>query len=399
MLYWKAKENKTEANAMIFSSQKQSVRILHTGDLHLDSPFACLSPEKSDERRNELRETFLRLVTLAREEAVDLLLIAGDLFDGEYITARTANRIIEELGALRRTEVVIAPGNHDPYTEKSLWASGRLPANVHVFDSEELSAFTFPELNTVVYGWAFRSDRLESSPIASKRVDDPDRLNLLCGHCDLGAPLSKYAPVSQDDVAAFGAQYAALAHRHVPAEPLRLGERTVAAYCGCIEGRSFDEPGKGGVYIIDAAKKEGGWALDLRRVTLALRRYECASVDLSGVDSEREVARRIKGAVEAGGYGKDTALRVTLTGATPPDFTVPREANGEALGLYYLELVDRTTPTFDAKHLEKDMSVRGELYRSLLPYLTSGTKEERATAARALRMGMAALSGEDIALL
>lgn len=384
---------------MIFSSEKQSVRILHTGDLHLDSPFACLSPEKSEERRRELRETFGRLVTLAREEAVDLILIAGDLFDAAYVTARTANRIIEEFAALAPTEIVISPGNHDPYTPKSLWASGRLPSNVHIFSTEDLASFTFPALNTVVWGWAFLSDRLEFSPLASRRVDDPDRLNLVCGHCDLGVPLSKYAPVTTADLSAFGAQYAALGHRHVITPPQTIGERTLAAYCGCIEGRSFDEPGKGGVYIIDAAKKDGGWALDLRRVTLALRRYETASVDISGVDHEREVARRIKAVVEENGYGRDTALRVILTGATPPDFIVPREANGEALGLFYLELIDRTAPTFDAKYLEADMSVRGELYRSLLPYLTSGSVEERATAARALRMGMAALAGEDISSL
>ena len=384
---------------MIFSSQKQSVRILHTGDLHLDSPFACLSPEKSEERRRELRDTFSRLVTLAREEAVDLILITGDLFDSAYVTARTASRIIEEFASLRRTEIVIAPGNHDPYTPSSLWASGRLPQNVHIFTTEDLSSFTFPQLNTVVYGWAFLSDRLEFSPLASRRVDDPDHLNLICGHCDLGTPLSKYGPVTNADIAAFGAQYAALGHKHIPAPPEKIGERTLAAYCGCIEGRSFDEPGKGGVYIIDATKKEDGWALDARRVTLALRRYESATVDLSGVDSEMEVARRIKAVVEEKGYGRDTALRITLTGATPPDFTVPLEANGEALGLFYLELIDRTTPTFDAKYLEQDMSVRGELYRSLLPYLTSGAPEDRATAARALRMGMAALAGEDISLL
>ena len=384
---------------MIFSSEKQSVRILHTGDLHLDSPFACLSPEKSEERRRELRETFGRLINLARQEQVDLILIAGDLFDAAYVTSRTANRIIEEFAALRPTEIVIAPGNHDPYTPKSLWASGRLPANVHVFSTEDLAAFSFPALGVTVYGWAFLSDRLEFSPLASRRVDDPDRLNLICGHCDLGVPLSKYAPVTTADVAAFGAQYAAFGHRHVIAPPQTIGERTLCAYCGCIEGRSFDEPGKGGVYIIDAKKQEGGWALSLRRVPLALRRYETATVDISGVDSEREVGRRIKAVVEENGYGRDTALRVTLTGATPPAFSVPREANGEALGLFYLELIDRTTPTFDAKYLEADMSVRGELYRSLLPYLTTGSAEERATAARALRMGMAALAGEDISSL
>ena len=78
---------------------------------------------------------------------------------------------------------------------------------------------------------------------------------------------------------------------------------------------------------------------------------------------------------------------------------MPAAADGSALGLYELELLDRTTPTFDAAYLEKDMTVRGELYRSLLPRLTEGSPEERATAARALRMGLAALSGDDITTL
>ena len=99
------------------------------------------------------------------------------------------------------------------------------------------------------------------------------------------------------------------------------------------------------------------------------------------------------------GFSENTALRVTFTGATPPDFTPPATADGSVLGLYYLELCDRTSPTFDARELERDMTVRGELYRSLLPRLTDGTPEDRATAARALRMGLAALAGEDLSLL
>ena len=95
-------------------------------------------------------------------------------------------------------------------------------------------------------------------------------------------------------------------------------------------------------------------------------------------------------------YGEDTFLRVVFTGATPPGFAVPQEADGGALGLYALELVDKTVPTYDAAFLEKDLSVRGELYRYLLPRLTQGPAEELATAVRALRMGLAALEGNDI---
>ena len=381
---------------MFFSAEQQSVRFLHTGDLHLDSPFSGLSAKKSEERRRELRETFSRITAFVRDRAVDLVLIAGDVFDCEYVTPSTARLLIDELAACTRAKFVISPGNHDPYTQDSLWASDRLPENVRVFSTEALGSFVFPELNTTVYGWAFLSDTLAASPLAGRRVDEPDRLNLICAHADFGVPLSKYAPMTAADLAAFGAQYAALGHKHIPTPPTPVGDRTLMAYCGCPEGRSFDEPGRGGFILCEATKKEGGWQITTERVEIARRRYESETVDLTGVDTAVEAARRIKAVVEQKGYGEDTALRITFTGATPPDFPVPKQADGTQLGLYSLELADRTSPVYDARYLENDLSVRGELYRSLLPQLTSGTPEERALAARALRIGIAALQGEDI---
>ena len=78
---------------------------------------------------------------------------------------------------------------------------------------------------------------------------------------------------------------------------------------------------------------------------------------------------------------------------------MPQEADEKMWSLYHIELIDHTTPTYDAATLDKDPTVRGEFYRYLLPRLTEGTPEERATAARALRMGLAALSGNDITKL
>lgn len=383
---------------MIFSSEQHTIRFLHTGDLHLDSPFSRLTPAQSEARRRELRETFGRMMDFVRERGVDLVLIAGDVFDSEFVTHATVRLLLDELSSCQRCHFVIAPGNHDPYTAGSVWASGRLPDNVHVFSSEALGSFVFPTLNTTVWGWAFLSDRLEVSPLSGKRVEDPDRLNLICGHCDFGVPLSKYGPVTAADVSAFGAQYAAFAHKHIPMPPTPVGDTALAAYCGCLEGRSFDEPGCGGAYYGEAVyTARGTWELRTERVDFASRRYETETIDLTGVDNKAEAARRIKAVVESKGYGEDTALRVIFTGATPPDFSVPQRANGEELGLYSLEILDRTAPTYDSRYLEKDLTVRGELYRSLLPRLTSGTPEERAVAARALRMGIAALEGEDIA--
>lgn len=384
---------------MIFTEERQIIRFLHTGDWHLDSPFCRLPLQKSEERRTELRQTVSAVMALIRERQIDLALLPGDLFDSAYVTSKTVSFLLDEFAACPQCQFVIAPGNHDPYTTGSLWRSGRLPENVHVFATEALAHFDFPALNTAVYGWAFLSDRLENAPLAGAEPEDAERLNLLCAHGDLGVPLSKYAPISQQDLAGFGAAYAALGHQHIATHPTAIGNGGLYAYTGCLVGRSFDEPGRGGVILGKATCTEKGWEIQTERIEMATRRYETLTVDLTGVDSDREVAGRLKAAVQASGYGADTVLRVTLTGSTPPDFDVPQQADGSVLGLYHLELIDHTIPNYDARYLEKDMTVRGELYRSLLPDLTAGTAEERRNATRALRMGLAALEGNDITQL
>lgn len=379
--------------------QTRQIRILHTGDIHLDSPFSRLSLEQSEERRRELRETFSRLMALVREKQIDIALIAGDLIDRAYVTAATAALIIEEFAACPQCRFFISPGNHDPYTSDSLYASGRLGENVHIFSEETLSCVPLPELGATVWGWAFTGERHEGSPLSGKQVTDPSCLNLICGHCDYAVPLSRYADVSAADLTAFGAHYAAFAHRHIPSAPAQAGS-CLWAYCGCLEGRSFDEPGKGGVYLLTATQEaNGSFRIAHERITLSERQYAIATVDLTGVSTKNEVAQRIKTVIREEGYDENTALRVIFTGATPPDFAVPQEADEKMWSLYHIELIDHTTPTYDTATLDKDPTVRGEFYRYLLPRLTEGTPEERATAARALRMGLAALSGNDITKL
>ena len=376
----------------------KQIRILHTGDIHLDSPFSRLSLERSEERRAALRDSFSRLMALVREREVDIALIAGDLFDCAYVTAATATLLIEELAACPRCRFFIAPGNHDPYTPGSLYAAGRLPENVHVFSEETLSCVQLPALGAAVWGWAFCDERHSGSPLSGKQVEDPSLLNLICGHCDYAVPLSRYADVSAADLAAFGACYAAFAHRHIPSPPEKAGA-CLWAYCGCLEGRSFDEPGLGGAYLLTATQGESGWEITHERVAQSVRQYATVEVDLTGVDTKNESAQRIMRVIHENGYDENTALRVIFTGATPPDFDVPHEADAAPWGLYHIELVDRTSPTYDATALSKDPTVRGELYRYLLPMLTEGSAEERARAARALRMGLAALAGNDITRL
>ena len=373
---------------------KDTIRIIHMGDLHLDSPFSSLGVDKSEIRRRELRATFTSILYYIKEVAADIVLISGDLFDDGYATTETVELLCSQFASLPDCRFVIAPGNHDPYTRGSLYASGKLPKNVCVFTSEGLQRFVFDDLNTEVYGWAFCSPSLTESPLAGKSADDNGRLHLVCGHCDMASPLSTYCPVTREDVVHFGAHYSGFSHIHKTPELCREGDVTWS-YSGFVEGRSFDECGKGGIYFIEA-KTGGDFAVDIKRKNIARRHYEWEEIDVSGCGSLSEVAERIDARMKEKHYTEETLLRVTLYGAVAPSVENLPRLESAVRGLFLLEIEDKTSPTFDAAFLEQDMTIRGELYRELLPMLTSGTPEERATASAALKMGLAVLAGRNI---
>ena len=373
---------------------KDTIRIIHMGDLHLDSPFSSLGVQKSEIRRREMRATFTSLMYYIKEVAADIVLISGDLFDDGYATEDTADLLIKEFAALPECRFVIAPGNHDPFTKGSIYQSKKMPPNVKIFHSEGLSRYIFDDINTEVYGWAFCSPSLKESPIAGKRTEENGRLHLVCGHCDMASPISTYCPVTKEDVVRFGAHYNAFSHIHKT--PTVYTESGVTwSYSGFVEGRSFDECGKGGIYYIEA-KTSGDHALDIKRKNIARRHYEWEKLDISGANTLSDVAEKIDALIKEKHYTEETLLRVTLFGSISPNLENLQRLESAVRGLFVLEIDDKTTPTFDSEALEKDMTMRGELYRELLPMLSGGTPEERATASAALKMGLAALEGRNI---
>jgi hypothetical protein len=107
---------------------------------------------------------------------------------------------------------------------------------------------------------------------------------------------------------------------------------------------------------------------------------------------------KIAAVIKSHGYGEETMLRIRLLGELPTDFVLP-QLSAEEFGIYSLDVQDMTTPTYNCAYLERDMTVKGELYRTLLPRLSGGTPEERAAAADALRVGLAALENRDITII
>ena len=366
------------------------MKILHCADLHLDSPFSGLDPHTSESRREEQRELFRSLICLVRNRRVDILLIAGDLFDSGFTSAKTVKFVADMLSKLD-CPVVISPGNHDPFIKGGLYST-EFPPNVHIFDSESLSSFDFPSLGLTVYGYAFTSSHYESDPLEHPITVNEDRINVLCAHADLSSALSRYAPITPRDLSDSPFDYVALGHIHNAPE-IETYNGTVAAYCGCLEGRSFDETGFGGVMLLDIEKEK----LRYEKIRVAKRRYMMEQIDVTGSESDSEVADKILRRVAVSNYKDDTALRVILCGSVPPSYT-PNTGNicDKVTGLYKIEVQDDTVPLYDAEALMEDMSVRGEYFRTLVHKMKEGTAEERRIAVQALRIGLCALEGKPI---
>ena len=102
-----------------------TVKILHCGDLHFDTPFQGFTPIEAEKRKEDLRETFGRIIEIVKNREIPILLMSGDIFDNEGVTKMTMEYIGKKFKEIPDTRVFISPGNHDHYSTKSFRSEER----------------------------------------------------------------------------------------------------------------------------------------------------------------------------------------------------------------------------------------------------------------------------------
>ena len=363
------------------------IRFLHAADFHLDSAFGALPADRAAARREEGRQMLSRLTDHVNAHSIDVVLLAGDLFDNADPYRETTERLAGALGEMQ-ARVFISPGNHDWYGSGSPWAAVPWPENVFVFRESAMTAAEVPELDLVVHGAAFTGPEQPESLLAgfTAPADGKHHIGLL--HGELEGAGQRYDPIRREEVAASGLDYLALGHVHKRTEPLTLG-RTICAWPGCPEGRGFDELGEKGFY--EGTISEGG-EVYLAFVPFARHRYEILEVDVTGKDPRT--------AVEAA-LPADTAgdlYRIFLIGETG-EGGAEAAALQEALAGRFdaLEIRDETRVAEDIWQRAGEDSLRGLFLRELQERRRQAqTKEERARIDLAARFGLAALDHRDL---
>ena len=352
------------------------LKILHSADWHLDSPFAGFPEAQRILLRNEQRKIPGRIVDLCRREDCDLMLLAGDLFDGE--ATRETLRLMKKALADCGVPVLIAPGNHDYCHPDSIWIQERWPENVFIFTGG-LESVTIQGLDCRIYGAAFQS--MDCGPLLENfQAEGTETYRIAVLHGDPGQANSVYNPITTAQVRASGLQYLALGHIH-KAGAFQAG-RTLCAWPGCPMGRGWDETGEKGVCIVTLTDVP-----DIQAVSLEGLRFYDLSVDI-----DDDALTALEMALPASG-SKDF-YRVSLTGSGEVDLAALRQAFPR---IPNLELRDKTEPPLDIWADADEDSLEG-IYFTMLRKAMEANPEQAERTRLAAEISRKLLSGREVTL-
>jgi DNA repair exonuclease SbcCD nuclease subunit len=204
-------------HALVVSPSRRSLSVLHTADVHLDSDGG--GPGRQAEHNERGRQLFRRIVDRALADHVDLVLIAGDLFDHNRASDETITFVRWELDRLRQP-VVILPGNHDALRANAIYDRYDFSAgasHVHVIRRLDGQTIELPEIDAVVWGRAMEEHTPEFRPLAELPGRDAERWSLVMAHGFFFAERQRpdrSSPIFADEIRDAGWDYLALGHHH-----------------------------------------------------------------------------------------------------------------------------------------------------------------------------------------
>lgn len=291
---------------------------IHAADLHIDSPLAGLGlKDKAVAERfaHAGRRAVEALVkeTIASEAA--FLIIAGDVFDGDWKDVGTGLFFVRAIGALHRAgiPVYIVKGNHD--AESVMSRDLPYPDTVHVFPSNKAATLELSEQRVALHGRSF-PHRLTGDFVQTYPARRDGWLNVGVLHTSLDGTRGHegYAPCSVNDLKNFGYDYWALGHIHA-AEIVSRAPWIV--FPGNLQGRSIRETGAKGAMRVTV---EDGRIVEVTPLVLDGARWAHLEIDVDGIDDEADVVACIDAALmeaHSAAESRPLAARVTLRGATP----------------------------------------------------------------------------------
>jgi DNA repair exonuclease SbcCD nuclease subunit len=387
------------------------LRILHTADVHLGARHANLGEQAAAQRERQFA-AFRATVDLALAEKVDLVLIAGDLFDSNTQPRRSVERVAAELKRLAEATIrtVIIPGTHDVYDGASVYRAYDLAAMAGLPpDTDRLVVLTpdrpdvhLATLDVVVYGRVCATKRAPRSPLAEFAVTADHRATWHVGmiHGSLSIPeKTEHDEVvfTREEVAASRLDYLALGHWH-STQRGRAGA-TLWAYSGAPEPVAVDQDRAGSVLLVTLEERAGGRHVAVEERKVGRTRFERVQVDAAAVGSQPALVERLASLADP-----DLVLDVRIIGMRPDELDLATdEIEREVADRFFrVRVRDASAAALPDGPLPPPDTIAGALVRELeseIAELEAAGRDGDALEAReALRLARLLLDGLEVTL-
>lgn len=327
------------------------MKFIHMADVHLG-----IIPDKnrkwSQDRSQEIFETFRRTVLSAKEENADLLLIAGDLFHGQPLLRmlREVNYLFEKISPV---QVVIIAGNHDHIKDNSFYRTFRWSDNVFFLKDCKVKRLELKALNTDIYGMSYHTNEIKNSLYDNIIPEDHDRINILLGH---GGDLT-HIPIDESVFYKNGFDYSAFGHIHKS----RILPLQHFAFSGSLEPTDRNDFGQKGYIIGNIDPNTRKLQLEFR--PCAKRQYILIKINCNSSVTNAALTEKISEKINESGI--ENIYRIVLTGIRHESATFDLENSLRDFNI--LEVTDETHVEYDFEKLadENEGTIISQVIRKL----------------------------------
>ena len=390
------------------------LRLLHTADVHLGARHADLGEQAAAQRERQFA-AFKAAVDLAIAERVDIVLIAGDLFDSNTQPRRSVERVAAELKRLVAAKIrtVVIPGTHDVYDRASLYRVHDLATMAGSTVDDDLVTVLTPDrpsvhlkaCDVVVHGPVFATKRAPYSPLRDLKVTSGEVATWNVGmvHGSLAIPDRTdrdEVVVTRAEIEATGLDYLALGHWH-SAQQGKAGSTTYA-YSGAPEPVAVTQDGAGKVLLIALDEVAGVRSVTIEERTVGRTRFEKLDVDASTLADQPELVKLLAARADP-----DLVLDIRLTGVRPDELDVSTDEVEDQLKGSFLKVRvrDASVPALTKGNLPSPDTIPGAFIRDVEGRIAELEAEgsepaiAEATELRdVLRLGRLLLAGHEVTL-
>ncbi len=294
------------------------LKFIHAADIHLDSPLRGLSRYESapvDTIRDACRRAFKNLVDLAIEEKAAFVLLAGDLYDGDWKDYSTGIFLSRQMGKLNQhgIQVFAVAGNHD--AANRMTKALNTPANMKIFSAGKVETVKLEEYSVAIHGRSFKTQHVDENLAAGfcQAIKGMFNIGILHTSLDGREGHANYAPCTLDDLRSKNYQYWALGHIH---KQEIVSKDPFVVFPGCIQGRHIRESGPKGCVVVTVEEET---ITEIEKMPLDVLRWTLTEIDLTDIEEPRDVLEKVREAIEqerALAEDRPLAMRIRLKGAT-----------------------------------------------------------------------------------